>query len=87
MSRMDAASSGKPDVVGRFDRLDRQVVHHLEGGGDDPGLDDVGHGIAALVDGIEDAEHRLDRLGLRHDAEDRLGDHGRASPRTPPGPP
>ncbi len=77
---------GKAHVIGLFDCLNRQVVHHLEGSGNDPFPDDGGHCIASLFNGVVDAEHRLDRLRLRHNPEDRLGDDAQRSLGSPQDP-
>ena len=48
---------------GRLGRLDREGVHHLDGGGQDPRGDDVADGAGGVLDAAEADEHRLHRLG------------------------
>ncbi len=60
-------------------RLDRQGVHHLDGGGHDAGADHPGDRLARLVGRAEGGEQRADRLGLAQDAHgDPGGDAERA---------
>ena len=55
----------------RFGRLNRERVHHLDGGRNDATADDVRHRQAACVDRVECRKQRLDGLGP---AEDSHGD-------------
>ena len=51
-------------VVGLLGRLDREPVHHLDRGRQDPGRDDRRDGLAGLVDRVEGGELRRHGLGL-----------------------
>ena len=73
---------GKPNVVCRLDRLDRQIVHHFQCCRDHPGLDDVADGVRTIGDCLIDREDRLYCLGLRHHAESQLRDHAERPLRT-----
>ena len=54
-----AASVGKAEVKGLLDRLDDQVVEHLQRGGDDPLREIISLTVLGrVVDGVEDAEQR-----------------------------
>ena len=68
----DGAGVGREaEVEGLLDRLDHQVVEHLERRGHDPGGDDAADGLGRLVDGVEDAEQRPARLGVAGQADGR----------------
>src|SRR5881397_2792647 len=56
-----------------LDRLNRQVVDHLDCGRHEPAPDDRRYSRGGPVDLVENREHRLDRLRLLEDADDDLG--------------
>ena len=60
-------------VHGRLGRLDGEGVHHLDGGGQDTGGDDRGHGIRGVRHAPEGGEERARRLGLAQQAQGHLG--------------
>src|ERR1035441_1918222 len=54
-------------------RLDRKIVHHLDGGGEHARGNDPAHGSARFVGGIKGGQQRLDDFGLLHDAQHDFG--------------
>ena len=67
---------------GGFGGADAQVVHHLDGGGDDSRADDAGDGGAGVIQLVEHRQQRLDRLRLAQQANGYLG-HDRQRPLRP----
>ena len=69
---------GHPDRVARVHRLlgglDRERVHHLDGGGHDARGDDVGHHVARRGDRREVGQQRLHGLGHPHQPHGDLRD-------------
>ena len=75
----EPAAVGIVGVDGGFGGLDGEVVHHLDGGGEHAGGDDVADGGAGFVGGVEGGEQRLHAFGALHDAQgDFRGDAERA---------
>ncbi len=54
---------------------DRQVVHHFQAAGDDPGGDDVGYRSPGLVHRIETGQQHLGDLGPGQQFDRHFGDH------------
>ena len=50
------------EVERRLDRLQDELVEHLQRRRDDAGADDVADGVGGVVDRLEDAEQRAVRL-------------------------
>ena len=67
------SAGGKFGMHGRFGRLDRHGVHHLHGGGNDPGRDDLRDGRSRFADAVERGQQRLHTLRLSQDPHDGLG--------------
>ncbi|MNZ08209.1 hypothetical protein D3C78_250040 [compost metagenome] len=53
---------------------DRQVVHHLQAAGDDPGSDDLGHCPAGVLDAVEAGQQHPRHLGLGQQLDGDFGD-------------
>ena len=60
-------------MVGLLGGDDREAVHHLDRGRQDPGGDDRGHGLAGRVGRAERRQLRRHRLRLAEDAQRDLG--------------
>ncbi len=60
-------------VVSRFDRLDGQVVHHFQGGGQDSGADDVRNRKRCAFDSWKGHELHRNRLRLGCQPHQRFG--------------
>ena len=72
-------ADGVAGVHGLLGGLDREGVHHLDGGGHDPGADDVADHVARRADRREVGEQRPHRLGCAQQPHDDLrGDPQRA---------
>ena len=62
------------EVERRLDRLQDQLIEHLQGAGNDAGADDVADRVGGVVDRLEDAEQRAIRLRVARDAHPHFGD-------------
>ena len=74
MIRTAPGLDGKAEAEGLLDRLDHQVVEHLERGRHDPGRDDAADGLGRRVDRVEDGQQGPARLGVARQVHDDLGD-------------
>lgn len=64
----------KTEPEGLLDRLDNEVVHHLQSRGYNALLDDAGNGAGCVVDAVEHGQKRAATFGLPHQARHDLGD-------------
>ena len=59
--------------------MNRLVVHKLQGSGHDSGGDHVGHGLTAILHGIESGKKSLHALGLGQQSNRDFSDDGEGS--------
>jgi hypothetical protein len=76
------SASGKFGCTAASAALDGEPIHHLDGGRDDAGADDVGHDRAAGVDGVERRQQRLHRFRATHDPHGHAGHDGQRALRS-----
>ena len=57
-----------------FHRRQNALVHQFHGGGDDAGRDDLAHGVAGVVDRVENGPHRPVVLRIGRQPDPDLGD-------------
>ena len=69
----------KTEVIGRFDRLRNELVHHFHRSGNDAGGDDVAHSLAGILHALKNAQHRFKSLRSADEPEQ----HARDDPEHP----
>src|SRR6185437_9569899 len=64
----------KPKVIRRLNRLGDELVHHLQGGGDNTGGDDLTDGRAGIIHALEHAQHGFIGLRRTHEPDQNVRD-------------